>query len=247
MKTNKLIRVTGPGLPPYPKLMFDPKNRRAIVSVRHPTWQSHEWAIHATALVVWAVTGLLVFFAWKIAPDFEIVFKVMVFLFATVILYNVVNFLLHRSLRYFLARRVFATRTIFWFTSEAIAFRSRLYAKPVIVWRKWHSLPVRVRFILLPDRDVLVFSNSLSSKRKVPSEHLHESRMLEIVLTTVDRQRDVNLNGQDTILRTIPITEIDNRLATKFTMVYAAAVMLTASVQTPIESESKGGVDIDAV
>lgn len=244
--TKRMVRVTAPGLPPLPRLYFDPQQRRAIVAARHPTWQSHQHAIRATELTSWAVTILVAFLLWPAIGTDDMVFRVSVFVFAVALVYEIVNYLLHRTWRYFLARQMFATRTVLWFTPEAIAFRSRLYAKPVVIWRKWKSLPVRVKFILQRDLDIPSPNPRARHTKNIPTEHLQEAMVLELVLTAHDRRRDVNTGGQDAVLRAIPITEISSRWATRFTMVYSAAAMLTSPVQRPME-EGIRGADIDAI
>ncbi len=244
--SKHLIRVSAPGLPPLPRLYFDPRQRRAVVAARHPTWRSHQHAIRVTELTSWALTILVAFLLWPLTAMEDMVCRVALFVLAMAIIYEILNYLLHRTWRYFLARQVFATRTVLWFTPEAIAFRSRLYERPVVIWRNWKTLPVRVKFILQPDRDIPSQNPRARPARNIPVEHLHEAMVLELVLTAHDRRRNVNSGSQDAVLRAIPITEISSRLATRFTMVYSAAAMLTAPVQTSVEREAQGA-DIDAI
>ncbi len=247
MKSSGMRRISAPGLPPYPKLKFDPVKRRAIVSARHATWRSVEWALRCTEVLVWTSNLGLAWFIWQRVPPYELSARVAVFLLALAVCLPIATFAIRQALPGFLARRMFATKTVLWFTPDGIAFRSRLYEKPVIVWRRWNGRPVRVRFIVQPDDDAASYANGADPRQRKPLEHLREARMLEIVLTTVNRQRNTDLNNEGTILRSIPITEINGRLAMKFTMVYTAAVMLTGSSLELCSRPPSDGVDIDAV
>lgn len=243
-----MYRAIAPSLPPYPKLMFNPAARRAVVSVWHPTWQSHEWAKYPTEAVVWIVVGLFAWFLWPYLPPTEGPYRILFCFFATVAFSPIAAFFLRQSLRGFLARRIFPTKTVIWFTPNAIAFKSRLYAKPVVVWRKWQSQTVRIRFILQPDRNAEILAKQLRSEPKQTAiDHLEESQLLEMVLTTSDKPKQTNLQSQEGLLRTIPITEINSRLATRFTIVFAAAAALTAAIQSPTTNEARKGTDIDEV
>lgn len=242
MKTKRLTRVTAPGLPPYPRLWMDPRTRRAVVSVRHATWQSDDWAIRATILSSIALTIALAWIVWPRLQIEDVVGRVFVFIFVVAFIYQLADYVLQRSLRHFFARQVFATRTTLWFTPEAIALQSRLYDKPLLVRRNWRDLPVRIRFIVQTD----TYAQNLASYRGNRASHLQESRMLEMVLTTNDRQRDTNYQGQEAILRTIPITEVHSWLAPRFTMVFTAAAALTAVPRHHQQSNTTLGTDIDA-
>jgi len=242
-----MIRVTAPGLPTFPKLWFDPKQRRAKVSMRHPTWHSYEWAIRATELITWITCGVLTWLIWPLIPPFEDwVVRVIAFLFVAAFVCGIAAAVLRVSLREFLARQLFATRTVLWFTPEAIVIRSRLYARPVVVWRRWNAHPVSVRFILQEDRNAQVYANSFQRRRRSPADHLKEAVMLEVVVLTANRQSKVDFMGQSAVFRSIPISEVSSRWAARFTMVYTAAAALTSPVQTTQSSQPAAGVDIDA-
>lgn len=242
-----MIQITAPGLPPYPPLMFDSERRQAVVSVKHPTWQSHGWAIYTTHLMVWLTTALFAYQLFGLVQAFDSVLQFILWLFLTLFFYSGTHYSFHRSLRYFLAHRIFATKTSLWFSAEAVTFKSRLYAKSVVVWRSWMALPVMLKFILQPDLDLQQIVRNYRTNLKVPSEHLFESAMLEIVITSIDRQRNIDQNTQGMILRSIPVTEISSRLATKFTMVCAAALMLTAANPEMVAKKSEQGIDLDKI
>lgn len=247
MWSRGLVRVAAPGLPPVPKLMFDPTRRRAVVSARHATWQSHEWGSLGASMIIVTLSVGLGIGLWRLITPSHKVLGMIAAVYGAGITYGLAVALLHKSWTSFLARRVFATHTILWFTSEAIGFRSRLYSKPVIVWRKWHSIPVRIRFIVQPDRNALARANSLQAQHKLAPEPLKNSSMLELVLTASDKHRMGSTPDQDAILRTVPITEVDSQLATKMTMVYTAAITLTAPVHNTIADRAEKGRDIDAL
>lgn len=239
-----MIRVTAPGLPPHPKLLFDEATRRAKIVVRHATWQSQERALYVTEAIVWLVVALSAWQSWQWLPGWELPSRCLLLLAIVAALLPITRYALRNTLPTFIARQLLATRLEFWLSPEAMAFRCHRYDQPVVVWREWEAKPVRLKFILQNDRDAEAYHRSLGNKRSLPVNHLHEARLLELVLTTVNRHTAEKFDGQGTILRTIPVSEIDSQLATKVTMVLAAAVTLTVPQQRePVAAA--GGQDID--
>lgn len=248
MSSDNFRRVSAPGLPTWPPLLFDSHRRRAMISARHPVWRGQEWALTITELLSVFVTGVLALLAWPyFIPHVDIVGRILLGTLAVVFAAWVLKFLLHQSVGLLLARWVLSTKIDFWFTPEAVAFRSRLYARPVVVWRHWQHQPVGVRFIIQEDRDAISYVQSLDGKRKLPTHHLREAKLLELVMTTARQQGPMPSGGQDNILRTIPVTEVNCRWAAKLTMVCAAAVMLTADQDNSSHGWAGGGADIDAL
>ena len=221
-----------------------------MVSARHPTWQGHEWAIRCTEVLVWIVTLILAWLIWPWIPPLELVIRIVMFIGAVCAAGSVAAFFLRRSITSFLARTLFATKTVFWFSPEAIAFQSRKYARPVIMWRKWNSSQVRIRFLVVPDHDAKNLLDDVRDARKratrlrFPTVHLEEAEMLGVIVTTADFRS--HQESKEMIIRRLPITEINSRLSVNFTMVYAAAVNLTAPQQDDPKNRAKQGVDIDA-
>lgn len=246
MKSKRLVRVVAPGLPARPKLMFNPRDRSAKLTLRHPTWRSMEWAAYVTEAVMWATLGLLAWLLWCKLPIADPGFRVLAVLFAIALPFHLARWTFQWSLRPFLARQVFCTRTTIRFTPLLVSFRSDLFPRPVVVWRNWQTASVKIRFVVQPDREAIAYAGTLSPKRKLPTDHLRDSRMLEVVLTTVNRQRTTDLGNQGSILRSIPITEADSRLAMQLTMICAAGLILTAPKQKPMSKKQGCGTDIDA-
>ncbi|WP_425400422.1 hypothetical protein [Aeoliella sp.] len=247
MKSDRKVRIVAPGLPSHPPLMFDPRERSAKVTLRHSTWKSVEWAIYTTELSTWVTLGLLVWLLWVKLPISDPMFRALVLLYAMVLPFYFVRFTFPLTLQPFLARQVFCTRTTLRFTPHLVVIRSHLFARPVVIWREWKTAYVKIRFVVQPDREAIAYAGGLGPKRRFPTDHLRDSRMLEVVLTTVYRNRSIDFDRQGSLLRSIPITEADSRLAMQMTMVYAAAVILTAPDQKPSSSQPTGGTDIDAL
>jgi hypothetical protein len=246
MGDPELVRVAAPGLPPFPPLMYDGKQRRAVVFARHATWHGHEWAIRTSMIFTIVMTCSVVIAAWQLVPGIRTVEGVFLLILATAMCHVGIGRLVHESLRPFLARRIFASNTAIWFTTRAIAFRSRLYDRPVVIWREWRGLPVLVRFIVEPDRNAQSYLRYVQSSGKQPTEHLHEAMVLKLVLMTANTTRPFDAPSESSILRTIPITEIDGAVATRFTVVSAAGAMLTALTQRQ-SKRTRRGEDIDTV
>ena len=84
-----------------------------------------------------------------------------------------------------------------------------------------------------------------SPKKKQPLNHLEESQRLEVVITLPNQQSYQPSASKETLLRTVPITEINTQLAHRFTTVLAAATTLTATEQSPQTNNPTSGIDID--
>ncbi len=238
-------RVTAPGLPSSPALYFDNETKRAKVTVRHPTWHSRERAMKAATLVVLIVFGFLVWLNCQLftgAPPET----VLLLIFGSLITFPIVAFAIRYSLTGFFERQIFPARTTFWFTPNAIAFKSRLYSNPVIVYRNWKNRPVKISFILDFDQEAMNFSNSIPFKKKHPKDHLNHSEILTIVIKAIDEAVPSDHYGLPDAQRSIPVTELSNRLGRKFTLVYAAAASMTAAKPSVVETPRATGTDIDS-
>ena len=66
----------------------------------------------------------------------------------------------------------------------------------------------------------------------------------QIVISVINSNGPMAGNQQGTLQRTIPITELNAQLATKFTMVFSAATMLTGAEQET--NQTSEGTDIDS-
>lgn len=241
-----MIRVTAPGLPPHPRLMFDPKKRWAKVSVRHPTWQSEENAILATVVIVLVAKFWLVWMIWHRLPLEEVFPRLVVTMLVYFVSAPVVACLLSATLQGFLARQVFPKRTTLWVTPKAIAFRSHLYARPVIIWREWNGLPVRPSFLMHPNGGAERYKQSLSVERAQKKSHLNNASLLVMVLATTARDTTDAYGGKNGTARVIPITDIHMSAVAQFTMVFSMALQITAPRQESGPTNSPSGIDIDA-
>jgi hypothetical protein len=244
MREPSMKLVTAPGLPPYPKLWFDKKRQRALVAARHATWYEYEWAARTTVMLSLMVTAVLVYFVWNYVPESQRPGGIMLLAFVATFVHSSVNSLLYATLRPLIARRIYASKTTIWFTPRVIAFRSRLYARPVLIWRKWRTLPVDVRFIIEPDRNALQYDDDMRFQHKPPIKQLQEAMVLKVVLRTLDRFQGPDVPNQNATLRAIPLTEMGQVEAVGFAMVYAAAAALTASADKGVV-QSVRAVDID--
>lgn len=240
-----MICVTSPGLPARPKLLFDPDKRRAMITARHTTWQSHEWAIIATRLITLLVICLAAWFVWSRLPGQRAGEKAVICLFLLVVIVPFVRVALGISLHGFLARQVFPCRTSVWVTPDAVAFRSHLYERPVTIWRRWKGRPVGVRFIVLPNRNATSYKYGLDFKKSRSRGHLDNAKMLAMVINSTNERWNVNLDGHDGSLRTLPMTDIDADDAERFTMVYAAALTMTAAEKEASPRAASVGTDIE--
>jgi hypothetical protein len=244
-----VVRIVAPGLPTWPKLLFDSKRRLAKVSFRHATWQSHEWGRITATILLWCVTASWGVLLWNGMPSWELPVRIGLVLLGLVIVHAITKVAMPASLTEFLARQLFATRTTIWYAPHAIAIRGRLYERPVIVWRAWRDQVVQIRFIVQSDPDAERQIQQPLPQRPVsgqpkPIGHFREARLLEMVITTTGRDRARDFSGQGSLVRSIPITEINIRAAARVTVVCNAAATLTAPRQSQARPKPSG-IDID--
>lgn len=239
-------RVIAPGLPPWPPLMFDKRTRTACVIARHATWRSYEAGLRMTKVLVYVVRGGILYLLWITFMRFDCGFLLgSVLLILHGLLFICANELLTAVLPQVLARQIFAKRTAAYFSSQAIAFRTGLYAKGVVIWRTWQGQPVKGKFILQPDQEAAAHERNLASEKRTDRHHLSLAHVLHLVITTINPAHIVGTATQSNILRAIPLVELDARDAAKFTIVYTAAASLTSLIQTPVPESSRTGIDID--
>lgn len=235
--------VTSPGLPPWPKLYIDSNNRKAMCSIRIPTWKSHFLARSLCVYLVWVFVALIITLLWLQLEQFSWVDKLIILIPAGYFLVPVSRYLTFEALPEFLARRLFARRTRFWFTEEAIAFQSQLYSKPVVVWREWRGLPVRSQFIVEQDRDAADFLQKNSHLVETPIRQISESALIELVITIARRDAGLGAAGQEKLLRKLPVVEVNSEQATQLSIVCAAAINLTTTKKFDL---SRTGTSLDS-
>lgn len=244
-KRDHLDRVAAPGLPPWPKLYYSPRTRRATVDARHPTWRSQERARQAAfALTLLVIAGILWWF-WGRLPELDLPSKLLVSGAFFAVLGPFVAVLLSATLPGFLARRVFCTRTTFWFTPEAVAFRSHFYRRPVVVWRHWKEKPVAIRLIALPSSSARDFRSSLSFEKQMKRGYLEHAQTIQMVLGMDHQRGEYGGEGHNASLRALNVTDIGPERAEKLTTVLSAALALTAKRRGAKVGRAAKGVDID--
>lgn len=239
--------VTAPGLPSSPRIWFDAQQKRARVSLRHPTWQGTEHALQLTEGLIWLGRIGLWCYAWGHFSPHDALGRLIYTFLIVVLAMPAPAMLMRITLPGFFARRLFGARTRLWLTPEAIAIESRLYSRPVIVWRRWDDNEVGMRFIYNVDRTAMRQRSKLGYKRSLPTEHFDHSVMLYVVLTTVSADQAIQSHGHDASMRTIPITEMDSGVANRVTMAYAHALTLTKADPKSKTPQPKTGIDIDTV
>ncbi|MEZ6061126.1 MAG: hypothetical protein R3C19_12240 [Planctomycetaceae bacterium] len=241
------IQVTAPGLPPWPKLWYDERNKRVLVTARLPTWRSVEWAARACALIWISIAVYAARWMWRfLLNDYQPGEAFMLSVFGTLILIIFLRPLVHASMRNFLARQIFSSRFTVWFRPDAIAFRSRLYDNGVILRRTWKGQPVQGRFELTTDTAAQELNDDWDVRKRIQgNSHLKTASILRMIVTTTNPHRDLALTSQPNFVRDIPLTEIDTSHAQRFTIVLSAAASLTS--QPPKSKQrTSHGVDIDA-
>ena len=249
MNDKKRLRcIQAPGLPPSPKLFFDPKSRSAFVRLRHTTWQSHRWG---RVLARWlSVFGSIFLAFWlfgtlrtnEIRPA-----RILVPCFGGAVFLGLSRLIAEEGLGSFLARRIFSQKTEFWFTPDRLGFRSSLYGRGVIVFRQWKDRLVASRFVLSQDHEASDFAMQNKDKPTGLGVALQRSTMLEMVISTMNPNSVNELQSQQSLARSIPIAVIDAIEGRRLTVVLSAAASLTSASRQSIQSShTTTGQDLDS-
>lgn len=238
-------RVTAPGLPAWPLLFLDPEKKRAVVTGRFAAWRSYEAAILCTKMLRAMLAVYLVWWIWdQLPPGTPEVLRFAIALVGSLVVTALTRPVMTEALHGFLARQVFSKRITVWFRPDAMAFRSPLYSRGVVIHRSWKGRPVQARF------DVGTDANAAEKRMRVQQRtrdvmHFEMARLLRVIVSTVNTNQIVTSTTQSNFVRSIPMLEIDMRDAQRVTVVLAAAASLTsASGRTKSRTE---GVDIDGV
>lgn len=241
--------ISAPGLPTWPRLLLDKQRQRAVVTIRLATWRS---CLHAHAMSKWAgwcINLTVAWLSWQRLGFIENpIGRGMLTLVGVCVVAAVTKPLMPAAFDHFLARRLFSRRSTVWFTPEAIAFRSRMYENGVVVPRNWQGHPVQVRFDTGPDPEaVTALSHQYGQQRRGPG--LQTARILRLVITAFDPQRNIARSTQGQLARAIPMLPLDLQDAQRLTVVLSAAAELTSPVSFPTAQPVPGpdaGLDIDA-
>lgn len=245
MRSRGFVRVMSPGLPPWPKLYFNRQKNIAFVSARHATWRSHEWAIRTAAGIAWLVICMAVPVIWVAIPVEHTLLKTIIVLTASITILPILQWATPRAMRRFLAWHIFATRTSLWATPTIMAFKSRLHTRPIVICRIWKGLSVHGKFIVNQDLEAARHAADEQKRNHLPVSHLNEAMIVEIVISATNPENPILTHDRKTLQRTVPVMELSALQATKFTMVFAAALMITQA-NTAINRRSNNGADIDA-
>lgn len=254
MSKARYVRMTSPGLPSWPALMFDAEQRRGVISFRLVTWRSWVLADRTTRVINGICVLLFAWWLWNWLGFFEeVIPRGFLTLLGSCMMMSFTTPILGRVLPGFLARQIFARRSTVWFTPDAIAFRSPLYANGVVIWRSWNNIPIQVRFDLTPDSAAAEARLNLPREKdeatRFRNAHLatrmQSAHVLRLLISAFDPHRHATSSAPATMGRAIPMLEIDLHAAQQLTVVLAAAAALTAEVSLPTAPQH-GGVDIDA-
>lgn len=236
---------TAPGLPPRPKLWFDREQKQAKVTLRLATWKSWLCAFYASRILRWLLNFTL---GWKLWHELDFIenpfgrgfwILIVVGMFS-----SAVKPFLHATLDGFLARQLFAVRTTFWFNPKAIAFRSRLYANGVVIWRVWEQEPVKIRFDVEQDPEASEYEVRQDFALKTFSYRQKSAFTLRLIVETNDESYATTSSHHPSSMRAIPALELDSKDAANITMVLMTATVLTQHLPDK-QTANHPGFDID--
>ncbi|WP_040352832.1 hypothetical protein [Blastopirellula marina] len=240
-----MIRVSAPGLSPWPPLLFDPDKRRAVVSARVVHWRSIGWGKFATECLIWIINGVSVVIVWSHLGIDEVGLRIAFSILGGLMIGSFASQLLRTLAPEALARQFFASRLTIWFSEEAIAFRSRYYDQPVVIWRSWQGQPVKTQFHMQPDDEAKAFASQLEDSKRLTRNDVEEAVCIELVLSMLCQTATSPIGQQETILRSLPIAPVQAKDVIKIVMVLTAAATLTAPKPHPLSGYVRPGFDID--
>ncbi len=151
---------------------------------------------------------------------------------------------MHLAIDGFLARQLFAVRTTFWFDPQAVAFKSRLYANGVVIWRTWEESLVAVRFDVHPDIDADRYEFRPDITKKQIKQRQRGAHTLRLIVETNNQDQITMTTRNPNMMRSIPVLELDQDDTSRITMILNAAAALTQL--SPAEQViNQPAVDID--
>jgi hypothetical protein len=242
-----MIQVSSPGLPPWPKVWLDQQLNRAMVIAKHATWRSYEIAYRVTEWLLLSFQLMFVLIAWRLLATPNTPLRVVLVLIAWMVFAALISTFTRLVFPEPLARYIFATKTTLWVTDRSIIFKSRLYRSPVVVWRSWKDKSVRLRFIIQSDPEAANYLADQQYQRKLPRGPINEAAIVTLVIATPQSKDSHQAVDQTALQRAVPIMEVSNRQAQKFSTAFDAALMLIGNeVQTQTPESYSRGIDIDA-
>lgn len=243
-QTNMKL-YTAPGLPGIPRLYLDEERKRAQVTTRLATWKSWVYAHHLTRVLRWLLNFAVGWKLWHELTYFENPIGrwfwsiILVGFFSTA-----VRPFLHLGIDGFLARQLFAVRTTFWFDPKAVAFKSRLYANGVVIWRTWAESLVAIRFDVQRDYDADEHDIRSDVTKNQIKQRKKGAHYLRLIVETNNQDRIAMTTRNPSMMRSITVLELDQHDTSRITMILNAAAALTQL--SPAEQvTNQPGVDID--
>jgi len=237
--------VTAPGLPTWPVLMFDSVRRRAKVSLRLATWQNWTYAHYASQVIRFVLSFIVGGYTYThlgfienwIGQSFWAIIGACFFS-------TIIKPIVHTTCDGFLARQVFATRTVLWLNPQSIAFRSSLYTNGVVLWRNWKHRPISIQFDITSAPNAQNHQHHADPARQQLQQKQQSNCLLRAIISTPNQHHLPTTPTNPNLMRAIPILELDQEDAANVTMVLIAATSLTQ--QSPKEKTTpKHGTDID--
>ena len=241
-----MVRLTSPGLPSWPPLLFDEHSQRAFVYARFANWKAYKNASTTEQFVTGAYMFTLLPMTWLWLADIDFNLHR---LFWTIVVWFVVGvptaWLMRRALPDCLARQFFASTLTLWFTSDAIAFKSGLYVRPVVLSKHWKSKNVSIDFAIDDDRAAKHQLATLGQSQQTVQGHMQSSQRL--ILIVQDKSCDqTQLIESESAMKSLPICEMSAAEVEKVVVVCKAAQMLTDRKIGGKPYTPPSGVDIDA-
>ncbi|QDT57082.1 hypothetical protein Pan44_51480 [Caulifigura coniformis] len=245
--SSSFTTVTAPGLPTWPRLLFDAEKKRAIVAVRLATWRSWAYARMVSTLLAWSTNLLVGWWLWhRLGWISDPIGRGSLTFFGFSLAMTITKPLFPAAFDGFLARQVFPSRSTVWFTPERIAFRSRLYDRGIVLWRQWNGRPVQTRFDVTPDPEAAIERSVATDRQRMANRHVQTASLLRVIVRAFDPHRTVSQTQAVNLARAVPMLAVDLSDAARVTVVLSAAAAMTARSTASHQPSVADGQDIDS-
>ncbi|QDS92508.1 hypothetical protein FF011L_12540 [Roseimaritima multifibrata] len=237
-------------LPPYPPLYFDDSNGEIMIVGRHAAgWGLAMGGLIAQSLL-YASSFWVAFKAWEWIGEYpfeaELVrqFVLLVQIFGAGIVmqvwFKVVKHCCVKTLKTWLAERVFYSTVRIYINRRQVGFKCRRYRNGVVLPRRLKARRIRLEFISTDDR-IDPYGSTESQEQQMARR---SKRCLLLVVSTWPQIASGKMPGPPD-RRAFPIAEMPTSICRKFNTVCNAALRLSDPTFQP-KPQSTVGQDIDA-
>ncbi|MEZ6137027.1 MAG: hypothetical protein R3C53_19200 [Pirellulaceae bacterium] len=245
--TPDLVQVTAPGLPTRPKLWFDPVRKQAMIRMRLTNWRNVEWGAKFDAILRLLLTIMTLGGTWLYGQVHWHPGKTLLAcLFGGLVFHLLAGRLCSGVIIRCFSEGLFPSRVSVWLTEEAMAVKSCLYSKPIVLWRTWKGFPVPLEIAQDVDDEATELRVAFEAARKPRSlEHLKSAVVAQVIYGAQLSRFDSEQGVGSMFRRALPLFPLDRKELVPVILVLKAAIALTAKQAREAGAVHRMGRDID--